>query len=307
MNSPSSKFLSMPEDIYFVIAAFCNAQSLCSLDATSSRERKLNHSLGLWRNYGAQKFAGIEVDNHGLFIENRRSRIMTKPTPLGARRGFFAPLPSSEMNWKLRVALFSKQVFEFRKPFNPSKITAVENPDEVAYTKCRLRADILTTNPEIALYIEIYVAENADNLSLALVDFDEGGKSSVTFSPDTGAVIKETKIQETPRRVHGSFIQPMKPNFNKFEGKIGLYVKNGQIAFFRKYTNCDWETTGVCVDFSWANGQRLTPCLAFRDEGKYVTSITAVGTTPPFEPSQLEGAFDAKKWQELNWEGTETF
>merc|ERR1712112_574795 len=82
---------------------------------------------------------------------------MTKPTPLGARRGFFAPLPSSEMNWKLRVALFSKQVFEFRKPFNPSKITAVENPDEVAYTKCRLRADILTTNPEIALYIEINI------------------------------------------------------------------------------------------------------------------------------------------------------
>ena len=29
----------------------------------------------------------------------------------------------------------------------------------------------------------------------------QGGKSSVTFSPDTGAVIKETKIQENPRKV----------------------------------------------------------------------------------------------------------
>lgn len=302
MNSHQN-FMSMPEDIYFVVAGFCGAQSLCTLDATTTPFRKLNHSLGLWRSYGAQKFAGIEVNEYGLFTENRRSKITTKPTPLGARR---APL-AAEMNWKLRVAQFSKEVFEFREPFNPSKITVVENPDEVAYTKCRLRADILTAQPEIALYIEIDVAENADNLSLALVDFDEGGKSSVTFSPDTGAVIKETKIQETPRRVHGSYIQPMKPNFTKFEGKIGLYVKNGQIAFFRQYANCEWETTGFCVDFSWANGQRLTPCLAFRDEGKYVTSITAVGTTPPFEPSQLEGAFDAKKWQELNWEGTETF
>jgi hypothetical protein len=38
----------------------------------------------------------------------------------------------------------------------------------------------------LEFYVEVQIKKNADNLSLAIVDFDQGGKSSVTFSPDTG-------------------------------------------------------------------------------------------------------------------------
>jgi hypothetical protein len=137
------------------------------------------------------------------------------------------------------------------------------------------------------------------------VDFDEGGKSSVTFSPDTGAVIKETKVQETPRRVQGTYIQPMPPNLAKFEGHMGLYVKAGRIAFFRKYVDQPWETTGFCVSFSWALGNRLTPCLAFRDAGPYCTAVSQFSSTPPFNPPINVNLFNETDWEELNWDGND--
>ena len=34
------------------------------------------------------------------------------------------------------------------------------------------------------VYLEVEVNENPDNLSLVVVDFDDGERSSVTFSPD---------------------------------------------------------------------------------------------------------------------------
>lgn len=347
----------LPSDIVAVIFKKLDAASLRATDATCKTFFTLNRSLVLWRQLGATKFAGLELDDRGMFeqpIAPRMARncnmmgepigppfgnkaVMANPTPLGARRhakngdghakngqaknggnngGAVLPVAArtkerppvlrTEVNWKLRYAHFSRDVYEFRSPFDPVQIANVLTPDEVAYTKCRLRADCLIANPDISIYLEVGVAANADNLSLALVDFDEGGKSSVTFSPDTGAVIKETKVQESPRRVKGSYIQPVKPNFTKFEGKMGMYVRMGLIAFFRQYATQPWETTGFCVNFSWAKGKRLTPCLAFRDEGKYLTRITKVSQHPPFEPHWHVDSFDDSKWEELNWEGGPT-
>eukprot|EP00397_Hematodinium_sp_SG-2012_P015228 GEMP01015502.1.p1 GENE.GEMP01015502.1~~GEMP01015502.1.p1 ORF type:complete len:346 (+),score=82.54 GEMP01015502.1:75-1112(+) len=336
-------FAQIPDDIFAVIFGKLNATSLRSTDATCKTFCALNRSLSLWRLLGARKFAGLELDDRGMFeqpIAPRMARncnmmgepilpsfgnpaVLANPTPLGARRhaknGTTAgaqvvstrgkerrEVPRTEVNWKLRYAHFSRDVYEFRSPFDPVQIANVLTPDEVAYTKCRLRADYIIANPDISIYLEVGVAANADNLSLALVDFDEGGKSSVTFSPDTGAVIKETKVQESPRRVKGSYIQPVKPNFTKFEGKMGMYVRMGLIAFFRQYATQPWESTGFCVNFSWAKGKRLTPCLAFRDEGKYLTRITKVSQHPPFEPHWHVDSFDDSKWEELNWEGGPT-
>lgn len=249
----------------------------------------------------------------GFDLSRAPSVLLAKPTPLGVPRLKGGNMERNQskskresridVNWKIRYVHFSRDVYQFRAPFDPVHITSVLTPDEVAYTKCRLRADLLVANPEISIYLEVDVSANADNLSLAIVDFDEGGKSSVTFSPDTGAVIKETKVQEAPRRVKGSYIQPVKPNFTKFEGKMGMYVRMGLIAFFRQYSKQPWETTGFCVNFSWAKGKRLTPCLAFRDEGRYLTQITQVSKHPPFEPHWDIESFDETKWDELNWEG----
>eukprot|EP00746_Dinoflagellata_sp_MGD_P008177 gnl/MRDRNA2_/MRDRNA2_116334_c0_seq1.p1 gnl/MRDRNA2_/MRDRNA2_116334_c0~~gnl/MRDRNA2_/MRDRNA2_116334_c0_seq1.p1 ORF type:complete len:385 (-),score=51.08 gnl/MRDRNA2_/MRDRNA2_116334_c0_seq1:18-1112(-) len=159
------------------------------------------------------------------------------------------------------------------------------------------------------VYLEMEVIANADNLSLVVVDFDSGERSSVTFSPDTGAVIKETKTQEAPHTVQGAYIQPLQSKIGRFVGQMGLFMHKGNIAFFRKYTKQDsdetepeWETTGFIIDVHWAEGRKLTPCIAFRDEGSYHVRVSRVGSSPPVWPKTLPGAYRQQNWITLNWE-----
>merc|ERR1719188_2490817 len=102
---------------------------------------------------------------------------------------------------------------------------------------CRLRTDILSADSDRDVYLEVEVLANPDNVSLAVVDFEAGGCSSVTFSPDTGAVIRERKVCEAPRRVEGAYIQPLSTitNGRGFEGSMALHFHGGQLAFFRRH------------------------------------------------------------------------
>lgn len=145
------------------------------------------------------------------------------------------------------------------------------------------------------------VNTNADNLSLAVVDFEGGGRSSVTFSPETGAVLRERKVRESPRAIEGSYIHllPASPG-NRFEGTIGLYLHHGHLAFFRRWgEDAVWESTGFCTDMRWAQGHRLSLCLAFRDDGAYRVRVANISSAPPFVPSMSKEAFHDDKWSLL--------
>eukprot|EP00927_Polykrikos_kofoidii_P050869 TRINITY_DN44715_c0_g1_i1.p1 TRINITY_DN44715_c0_g1~~TRINITY_DN44715_c0_g1_i1.p1 ORF type:complete len:403 (-),score=63.00 TRINITY_DN44715_c0_g1_i1:140-1273(-) len=285
---------------YFVLAAALDASALCCLDAACRLLRDLNRTkVGPWRALGVALFHGLELDQDGLF---------ERPSEAKGRK---AP----RTDWKGRMCQFRKDVLAFCAPFSGQEITSVPQPDEIAYLRCRLRTDIL--NQPFALhgrYVEVEVIVNPNNLSMAVVDFEEGGCSSVTFSPDTGAVIRESKVQEAPRKVSGAYIQtlPVVPPGRPFHGFMGLFLCKGRIAFFRrcrcgptsswlgedeleddsaenKFKLGPWETTGFVSDVDWAEGSRLTPCLAFRDEGAYRVRVVGVGTVPPVLPP-LHGA-----------------
>merc|ERR1719188_2709660 len=128
---------------------------------------------------------------------------------------------------------------------------------------CRLRTDILEACAEVGVYLEVQVLANPDNVSLAVVDFEAGGCSSVTFSPDTGAVIRERKIREAPRKVEGTYIQPLTTitSGQGFEGSMGLFLHGGRLAFFRRHIERGsdekpapegkWECTGFVADLPW--------------------------------------------------------
>merc|ERR1719409_836191 len=98
---------------------------------------------------------------------------------------------AARKDWKLRLAKYHKDLLTFSAPFSGREIVNVDQPDEIAYFQVRLCSDLLKKRPEVGHWIEVDVVSNPNNLSLALVDFEEGGCSSVTFNPDTGAVIKE--------------------------------------------------------------------------------------------------------------------
>ncbi|CAK9065859.1 unnamed protein product [Durusdinium trenchii] len=180
----------------------------------------------------------------------------------------------SRVDWKVRYHHFKHSVPTFCSPFSGREITSVAHPDEVAYLRCRLCTDVVAEGCSQGVYLEVEVASNSDNLSMAVVDFEAGGCSSVTFSPDTGAVIRERKVREAPRKVEGAYIQPLPTvtTGRPFHGLMGEIPSQRYAAAFSAFDRRQlgpWETTGFVSDLDWAEGRRLTPCLAFRDEGAY--------------------------------------
>eukprot|EP00929_Paragymnodinium_shiwhaense_P110399 TRINITY_DN77397_c0_g1_i1.p1 TRINITY_DN77397_c0_g1~~TRINITY_DN77397_c0_g1_i1.p1 ORF type:complete len:404 (+),score=28.77 TRINITY_DN77397_c0_g1_i1:55-1212(+) len=304
----------LSEGPYFVVASWLTDRDLCASDALCRLCRSMNRAnAGPWRMLGSRMFRGIELDGDGGF----------EPEELCSRdsRGCAASMGRAKyprFDWKSRYGRFRNEVLTFQMPFGGAEITHTGHPDEVAYCSCRLRADVLSSSSEgSCLYIEVEVISNADNLSLAVVDFEAGGRSSVTFSPDTGAVIRERKVRESPRTVEGAFVQPLQatPPGRRFEGSMGICLKNGQLAFFRRcvaHGGADeelqleaWECTGFVTDLSWAEGRSLTPCIAFRDEGAYRVRIVKVGSEPPVPPAAMPSGPEESSWTTLDWEAAQ--
>uniref|UniRef100_A0A7S1R2V8 Uncharacterized protein n=1 Tax=Alexandrium catenella TaxID=2925 RepID=A0A7S1R2V8_ALECA len=328
----------LAEGPYFVLALLLDATTLCCADATCRLLRQLNRArIGPWRALGARVFYGLELEREGVFEQ--------PASGLEPERGdvsFVGGRKLARIDWKGRFLHFRTDVPTFCAPFGGPEITTVAHPDEVAYFRCRLCTDILDERSLHGVYLEVEVLANPDNLSMAVVDFEAGGCSSVTFSPDTGAVIRERKVREAPRKVEGAYIQPLPtvPPGRRFHGLMGLYLHHGRLAFFRR---CDggaaeegqeqaqrgggareaaesvrtpqstpsasapdlgpWETTGFISDLGWAEGRRLTPCLAFRDEGAYRVRVVCVGTQPPLPPERWSGDGEADAgWSGFDWE-----
>jgi len=278
--------------VYFHVAMQLDFETLLRFDETCRFARQANRSSGgRWWSLGRETFHGMELCGQGPF---------EYPS--------WSEGKALEMNWKQRYLRFAAGLKIFAAPFSKSEISCITNDDEVAYFQCLLRTDILASESARGVYLEVEVCNNPDNFSLAMVDFDDGGSSSLTFSPDTGAVINERKVCESPRKVQGRFVQPLDaiaPD-QKFQGRVGLFLHKGQVAFYRML--CEgtsepvaWESTGFVTDLAWAEGRRLTPCIAFRSAGQYEVRTTCVGTLPPFDPSVM-GKDQALEWSSLDWE-----
>ena len=179
----------LPDGVYASITDYLEIDDLLSLELTNKACRELNANLNIWQALGRDVFKGIEILEEtfdGFATENSERY----------RQGDSAFWKHRLHDWRIRVLQFGGE---------PAQALVNQNQfrqaDEVCYLRCRIRATDM--QPGRGIFIDVQVTNNADNLSIAVVDFDEGGKSSVTFSPDTGAVIKETKVQESPRRVQG--------------------------------------------------------------------------------------------------------
>lgn len=323
---------------YMLVASYMSPDDLCQADATCRLLRHLHRQpAGSWFVVGSHLFNGMELD-----------------TGRGGELELFGCQPSKGLamvDWKARVRAFVEGTPCFSPPFGGQQIVHVVNPDEVAYCRTRLRTDLLKQSTHRGIYLEVEVLKNVDNLSLAVVDFEAGGRSSVTFSPETGAVLRERKVRESPRAIEGTYIHllPAVAAGRRFEGRMGLYVRGGHLAFFRQWGSevrmlptpargedgatssngpvteeegehleeesaspdastaqgvarrkaMPWETTGFVTDLGWAEGQKLSICLAFRDEGAYRVRITHVSDEPPINPDACAVAYNQSNWSLL--------
>jgi hypothetical protein len=203
------------------------------------------------------------------------------------------------MSEKLLCSKPAKKYFDMRKlarSFKASNhniydIRSTSVDDEVLYLNIR----ILPTR-RIPIYIELCIDENSDNLSLALVDFDGSGISSVTFSPDTGSVIKENRRIDETAQIDGYYAPLLNPIHGSFVGKAGVLIENGKIAFYREFRGI-WDSTGFCCDISALPAGKITPCVAFRDVGKYSVTVSNISVNYPF---QVESAKNVV-WKPIVW------
>uniref|UniRef100_A0A7S1L8N4 Uncharacterized protein n=1 Tax=Alexandrium catenella TaxID=2925 RepID=A0A7S1L8N4_ALECA len=301
-----TSLLDLTEGPCIHVAAFLGAADLCETDATCRTLRELNRAQGgPWCMLGSGTFLGLELDGDGVFNPLESAGDLRVGTALRKQ---------VRIDWKGRYGRFQAEVSMFREPFAGSEIMEVEQPDEIAYSRCTLRTDLLNSADANDIYMEIEVLSNPDNVSLAVVDFEAGGCSSVTFSPDTGAVIRERKVCEVPRKVQGAYIQPLATitQGRGFEGSMGIFLSRGHLAFFRRHATSTeegqeiewgpWESTGFVTDLSWAEGRQLTPCLAFRNEGPYRVRMVSVCAKPPLKPERTAMAYDEASWSSLNWD-----
>eukprot|EP00445_Apocalathium_hangoei_P020450 CAMPEP_0203895484 /NCGR_PEP_ID=MMETSP0359-20131031/38333_1 /ASSEMBLY_ACC=CAM_ASM_000338 /TAXON_ID=268821 /ORGANISM="Scrippsiella Hangoei, Strain SHTV-5" /LENGTH=525 /DNA_ID=CAMNT_0050817965 /DNA_START=88 /DNA_END=1665 /DNA_ORIENTATION=- len=308
-----SPLTELTEGPYFEMASWVDLNTLCAVDATCRRLRDLNSEhIGPWRRMGQRAFEGLELQEDGAFDAEEEKQVVRWNETRQARRIF----------WKGRFRFFRDRLCTFAPPFGGNEISRVDQNDEVAYFRCHLYTDLLAQPTSPAIYLEVTVTENPDNLSMAVVDFESGGCSSITFSPDTGAVIRERKVRESPRKVEGAYITPLPtlPPGERFHGKLGLFLCGGQLAFFRRRVYDEstsifrtsyvkrtgpWECTGFVSDLAWAAGRRLTPCLAFRNEGAYRVGIAPrLGTAPPLpvEAWHIRQSGEDLGWSGLDWE-----
>jgi len=308
---------------YIVLASMLDAGALYRCDAACRSLRMMNRSdSGPWRALGANMFPGLELAG-GIGFEDVQAeqrgksssiicpRELEEPT-LRRHQAGLSEVGVGRVDWKMRFHRFRSEIVAFCPPFSGTEISAVAHTDEVAYFQCRIRTEVFIDATLDGIYLEAEVVQNPGNLSLAVVAFEAGGCSSVTFSPDMGAVIRERKVRESPRKVEGAYIQPLPPSPNHhFHGRMGLYLHRGRLAFFRR-NEVDgtgetsqpgaWECTGFVSDLGWAEGGRLTPCVAFCDEGTYRVRIVGIGRIPPLQPEEFKHNSSDTSWSGFDWE-----
>mmetsp|Transcript_44880 Transcript_44880/g.116288 ORF Transcript_44880/g.116288 Transcript_44880/m.116288 type:complete len:371 (+) Transcript_44880:78-1190(+) len=307
-KAPPLTLMDLSHGPFFDVVAFLDAAALTRADAACRQTRDLNRShRGPWCVLGQRVYVGLELDGESVFYPSAAAASADSGASCAAARRLM------RIDWKCRFARFGCEARNFRAPFGGVQIARVDQADDIAYWRCKLRSDILGSKSAPGVYMEVEVSQNPDNVSLAVVDFEAGGCSSITFSPDTGAVIRERKVRESPRKVEGTYIQPL-PTITSgqgFRGSMGLYLKGGHLAFFRRHVVVgadrkatevgEWETTGFVTDLSWAEGQRLSPCLAFRDTGDYQIHMACLNAQPPVVPS----AYADAQWRSLDWDAGE--
>lgn len=299
-----SFFKELTEGPFLLIASYLEAQELCQIDAACIRFKVLSDELNLWRNLGTTVYAGIALEREGTF-ENLTSWSWKSFSCCRYGDGFNV--------WKQRYGQFKREIFEFRFPFQGTGITEVRNRADTVYCslicRCKLAYDqtALANVSTTGVYFEVEVLANHHDISLMVVDFDQGEKSRVIFRPHIGVVVWE-ELQNSDGTY--MYIKAMHSKRPCFTGKMGVYVQNGNIAFFRKYEKREndneepcWGTTGFIMDaHPWAEGRKLTPCLAFEDEGSFEDAhvrVVQINSHPPFLPQKNRGAYNSRNWTVL--------
>lgn len=259
-----------------------------------------------------------------LVLAFPKSVVLRNPDFWGRVRAmYFASFVNQEQRLP-RIASFAsisrmyRSVHTFRSPFSKRRVRFVTDSDSVAYVNLMISIECLRRERESSsgVYIEISVYRNTDSLSLCLVDFDGNGSSSLTFSPDAGAVIRERRSYSDSgvRVLTGEYCNILSSSMtfgcDASKSTMSVYVSSeGDVGFFRKQNrDSRWEICSNVTNCSeWLTGNVITPCVAFRDPGDYDIRIERVDSHIPsyIQSDMVPTAAPKVEWRPMKWEGDE--
>jgi len=212
----------------------------------------------------------------------------------------------------------------FRWPYQDSeREVRVRSSSTVAYMNFVIDLQTLLASESLVgkdplrngVYVEIITFDLDDLISLSLVDFDGGGRASVTFNADMGTVVSEENI--TPpsadiKVVKGEYCNVLSraetSSSRSKPGNIAVFVSvTGNVTFYRRRAGVDsWESTNIvnnCLD--WVTGRELvTPCVAFGAPGTYKMEIVRVASILPLYAEKAKMPHTEQiKWTAVGWAG----
>lgn len=206
------------------------------------------------------------------------------------------------LDWRASYSATCLLLMSFRHPFRTKHLLGTDITGDVAYLNAVIQTRKLRSLASgEGIYIEITVGYVSDNLSLSLVDFDGGGTSSLTFSPDCGALIQETK-SFTDNLVHGEYAAALGScrEFGRLnESRMAIYISRDLEINFMRYCAGNWESTGFLRSCGWAVGGLLTPCVAFRNPGEYKVRISNICVRR--RPQHATKHTEALVWKPIAW------
>jgi hypothetical protein len=194
---------------------------------------------------------------------------------------------------------FRNYISGFRTSVPTNKIVETGDDRDVVYMNAVINVQRLNgMGSDSGVYMEVSVYNRSDHMSFCLVDFEGNGTSSITFSPDAGAVIKETRSPDDGisgdytaalrRRKHFGVTSP---------SKAAIFISTQVGIVFMRFFEGNWESTGPVANLEWASGGVITPCVAFRDAGRYEVKIERVCICKP--PPHIHADREPLIWKPL--------
>ena len=152
--------------------------------------------------------------------------------------------------------------------------TTVQEAFGMASSRCTLRTDLLGVGCGTGVYMEVEVVTNPDSVRIGLVH--RPSRQCEWFDPGSG-LVRIHSSEKRNRFYAKERIPSLRTQGRGFEGFMGVYIREGRIAFFRRQAELGpWETTGFVSDLSWVDGERLTLFVRFGEEGIYHVRMACV-------------------------------
>jgi len=296
----------LPDDVYGMVTVALDITDLHSLD-TACRTFHKAHSgpRGSWRATGSRTFHGVAVKcGGGLRVFEDAYGASEEDMNHGLRnlhkRCFKMSLPADAdtVDWKSRCQSFQDECTTLD----------VDQIDSVAYSRCRLSAHLFTERTGAGIYLEVEAFGQADGLFFGVCLCDDC-VIRLMFAPTKGLVQEMWLEQERSGRSRFKRIRSRSDEFfaagplgSCFRGRAGIYLHDGQVAFFRRRDAPSgnpwgsiaglWETSGFVAAPAWfASGSRLVPFVgSSSDRVKPPVLAPGRGTHVPYRITRISSS-----------------